>query len=240
MNLKDMRMTVFVSVNLFHKLVYSALNVLCCAVLGFSISATAQTATTAVLPTRLQQLTERLATHPVLRAQFTQTKTVQGLQRPLVSTGQFILVQRPLAEGVLWRIEQPLQLSYWLTEQSVTEIQANGQRQTRRASELPAFSQIGRVFSGLMRLNQRELQQYFTWEYKDRNSDPEAWFLILHPNPQLANVIRQIRLGGKQYLEWLEIDEANQDKLRIQLSRIQPAAQLTADERQLIGLPEGK
>ena len=237
-------MTVLVSVNLFRKLVYSTLNLLCIGVLGFSMNAAAQTmsVTTAAtaLPARLQQLTERLAAQPVLRAQFTQTKTVQGLQRPLVSTGQFVLMQRPLAEGVLWRIEQPLQLSYWLTEQSMTEIQANGQRQTRRANELPAFSQIGRIFSGLMRLNQRDLQQYFTWEYKERSPDQETWILILHPNIQLASVIRQIRLGGKQYLEWLEIDEANQDKLRIQLSRIQPAAQLTADERQLIGLPEGK
>lgn len=190
-----------------------------------------------VLPPRLQQLTERLAAQPILRAQFTQSKTIQGLQRPLLSTGQFLLAQRPVAEGVLWRIEQPIQLSYWLTEQHMIEIQANGQRQIRRASDMPGFSQIGRIMSSLFRLNQRDLQQYFTWQYKEQGNDgQEAWLLVLTPSAQLASVIRQVRLGGKQYIEWIEIDETNQDKLRIQLSRIQPAQQLNNEERQLIGL----
>ena len=73
----------------------------------------------------LTRIAGQLDKHAVVRAEFSQSKQISGLKRPLQTSGQLIFSRQ---HGVLWQIEQPYKVGYILGEDKVVEIGADGSR----------------------------------------------------------------------------------------------------------------
>ena len=71
----------------------------------------------------LARIAAQLEKHEVVHAEFTQSKQISGLRRPLQTGGQLVFARQ---HGVLWKIEQPYKVSYILSEDKVVEIAADG------------------------------------------------------------------------------------------------------------------
>ena len=158
----------------------------------------------------LAQLATRLDKASVVHAEFSQTKTLLALKRPLKTAGRMVFARN---RGVLWQIERPYQASYTLSADRVVEIGPDGARKVRAAREVPALSQIGRVFEALFQGDAAVLEQYFQVAV---GGSTERWRVDLAPKPELARFLKGISAQGSQFLETIEVHEAQGDLTRIE------------------------
>ena len=207
---------------------------------------------TAVLPTTtlsaaetsvLDQISEKISQYPVIRAEFIQTKQMQALKRPLITTGQFTYAQ---SDGVLWQIVQPYRISYVLGEDKIVEIGANGLRKERGLREVAGLAQVGRVFRAVLGANASALHSYFdiSAPINSEQTDAGKWQLMLKPRQQqISKSLSLITLSGSQFVETIVITEASGDSTTLRFKNIQGfkktqgVAILTESELQLFGKP---
>jgi hypothetical protein len=159
----------------------------------------------------------------VLRAEFTQTKTVAALTRPLVTAGSMVYARQ---HGVLWRIEQPYRVTYALTDAGVSEIDAAGVRRPA-LGEGPGLQHLSRIFRALFEPDFKALERYFT---VDAAGNAGRWQMTLTPGPALRRVFRGVHLQGGRFVEQVSFDEANGDTLVIRFHNLREATGLDGEE----------
>lgn len=189
----------------------------------------------------LDQISEKISQYPAIRAEFTQTKQMQALKRPLITTGQFTYSQ---SDGVLWQIVQPYRISYVLGEDKIVEIDANGLRKERGLREVAGLAQLGRVFRAMLGADASALHSYFdiTVPVNSGQADAGKWQLVLKPRQQqISKSLSLITLSGSQFVETIVITEASGDSTTLRFKNIQGykkaqgVATLTESELQLFG-----
>ncbi|MES1986777.1 MAG: outer membrane lipoprotein carrier protein LolA [Pseudomonadota bacterium] len=212
-------------------------------VLFFLTAALPTTTLSAAESSVLDQIGEKISQYPVIRAEFIQTKQMQALKRPLITTGQFTYAQ---SDGVLWQITQPYHISYVLGEDKIVEIDANGLRKERGLREVAGLAQVGRVFRAVLGANASALHSYFdiTVPNNSEQNDVGKWQLILKPKQQqISKSLSMITLSGSQFVETIVITEASGDSTTLRFKNIQGfkktqgVATLTESELQLFGKP---
>lgn len=177
------------------------------------------------------QFASRLEQHPVLRAQFIQEKQMAAFKKPLVTRGRLVFVR---GEGVLWKIEAPLKLTYVLTDNRIVEIGEDGKAIARSAKEVPGIEQVGRVFRALLGAQTSAVADIFTIAPE---GTPDAWRMTLSPKPRpLSQFMRQIRLAGGRHVEHIDIEEANGDKTAIAFRNTSEHDSPSAEERAWFGV----
>jgi outer membrane lipoprotein-sorting protein len=184
------------------------------------------------LPLAADELLPRIAAqldkHAVVRAEFTQSKHISGLKRPLQTSGQLVFTRQ---HGVLWQINAPYQISYILSEDKVVEIAADGRRKERLARDLPGLAQVGRVFRAMLGANTNALREYF-----DIKTDGKIglWSLTLTPRQaQMAQFIERIEISGSDFVSQIRIQESSGDATLIKFRNSVGADSLSATEQQL-------
>lgn len=188
----------------------------------------------------LARIGAQIEQHAVVRAEFTQSKQMAALKRPLVTTGRLVFSRR---HGVLWQIEQPYRITYVLGEERIVEIAANGTRRERGLRDVPGMAQVGRVFRALLGANTAALGETFTVVVR---GDPGKWEIDLKPRQaQLAQFLSGLYLSGGRFVEHIRIDENGgageaKDSTQIRLRNAQSADAPNADELQLFGGVAGK
>lgn len=177
-------------------------------------------------PDPLSRISTQIEQHPVVQAEFTQTKQIAALKRPLITAGRLVFSRQ---HGVLWRIEQPYRMSYVLGEERIIEIGSDGVRKVRGLRDVPGLAQVGRVFTALLGANAAKLREYFEADVK---GDPEKWEIDLKPKQvQLAQFLVGLHLSGGRYVESIRIDEANGDITKIQFRHSQGAETLSQADK---------
>jgi len=179
----------------------------------------------------LERFASQIGQQPLLRATFTQTKTMAALKRPLQSSGSMIYAKDA---GVWWQLEQPLRVGYVLSETQVIELAADGTRKVRSAKEVAGLAQMSRVFRALLGSNVAALQEIFTLETKGTEA---SWEMVLVPkSAQMAQAISRITLAGGKSIGSIQIQEAGGDSTKIVLMPVLGAASLTTAEMAAFGL----
>lgn len=176
----------------------------------------------------LKQLTARLDQARVVHAEFTQTKTLQALKRPLRTSGRVVFAR---GQGVLWLIEKPYQASYALGAETVTEIGPDGARRVRAAREVPALAQVGRVFEAIFQGDVRGLEEHFEVKV---GGDADKWRVDLTPKPALERFLKSIVARGGRFLDVIEVEETRGDRTRIEFHDARLDAPLSAKEARLL------
>ena len=166
----------------------------------------------------------------MVRAEFTQSKQMAAMKRPLVTSGRLVYSRQ---HGVLWQIEQPFRMSYLLGDERIVEIGADGVRRERGLRDVPGLAQVGRVFRALLGANTAALREYFDTTV---HGDPARWEIELKPRqPQLAQFLTGLQLSGGRFVDNIRIAEAGGDATQIRLRNAQGASALNDAELQLFG-----
>jgi hypothetical protein len=157
-------------------------------------------------PESLNRIGSQIEQYPVVRAQFTLTKQMAALKRPLVTTGRLVCMRQL---GVLWQIEQPYQISYLLSDERIVEISTDGARKERGLREVPGLAQVGRVFRALLSANTSTLHEYFEVA---AHGNPGKWNLELKPRrSQIAQFLVKLQITGGRFVETIRIVEVGGD-----------------------------
>ncbi len=162
--------------------------------------------------TALAHLTERLDQVRLIQAEFTQTKTLLALKRPLKTSGRLVFMRD---KGVLWRIEKPYQASYLLGPDTVVEITPDGHRRVRPVQEVPALAQVGNVFQAIFRGNLQSLENHFNVR---ADANAATFQVVLDPKPPVARFLKRITARGGQFLDGIDIEETSGDRTRIEFT----------------------
>lgn len=177
------------------------------------------------------ELSGILGKAPYLEADFTQEKAIAALSRPLTTTGHLALAQ---GRGVLWQIETPYAIGYFLAADKVVEL-TGGQRLEQDAAKLPWLAQVARVMNALLAGDTLALSELFTLELSGTATD---WRLHLVPRAaELRSVIASIELGGGATLDRLNLVEANGDKTAIRFANTRTPAALPTALQEFVSPP---
>lgn len=183
-------------------------------------------------PDTLTRISAQIEQHAVIRAEFTQTKQMAALKRPLVTTGHLVFSRQ---HGVLWQIEHPYRMSYILGEDRIVEIAADGTRRERGLRDVPGLTQVGRIFRALLGANTPALREAFDTNLQ---GDPTHWEIRLKPREaQLAQFLGGLNLSGGRFVESIRIDEAGGDTTVIRFRNTTGAEAPNASELTLFGAP---
>ena len=159
------------------------------------------------------RIVARLASYPVVRADFVQERTVASLTKPVTSSGRMVLSRD---EGLLWQIEQP-----------VKEILVFSANRTMEGGV--AQAEMGRLIRAIVGADLRELRQTFDIEPR---GDLDRWTLHLRPQRrEVAQYLRGIDLAGGKHLEMISVVEANGDSLMMRMRNFAVATELDPAER---------
>jgi outer membrane lipoprotein-sorting protein len=192
--------------------------------LFFCISAHAQN--TDLLHTILTQLSQ----HTAIRAAFTQQRQNPALTQPQTSSGQLLFVT---GHGMLWQVQQPYQQTLAFTGTRTLRIDADGRTQPMRSER--GVSQISQMLQGMLTGRLDEVTRQF-----DVRADGNAaqWSLRFTPKQaRVAQVLKDIQLGGGTYLQRIRIDMQDGTQTDIQMTDTRDAGPLTALEKHALGLP---
>ena len=169
-------------------------------------------ATTGVLAqvTDLASLQAQLQQSPIIRGDFTQSRTLAMFEQPLVSEGSFLLEKQ---HGLLWQQHTPFPVNLVLTQDKLRQTFANQPAQVINAKENPMAFYFSKIFLSVFHGDTEQLQSQFDLQFAPQS---EHWQLVLTPKEAPLNaVFKSIVLQGNQDIDSLVLEEVRGDKTEI-------------------------
>ena len=182
----------------------------------------------------LDTLQQRFTEQPVVRAHFTQTRTIKDLPQPLKSAGNMLIARD---RGLLWDQTSPFPMQLLLDDKRMVQA-INGQPpQIITAENNPQMFQFNHLLRALFQADRKVLEENFRVEFADLGAG--RWTLRLTPiTTPLDKIFATIDLAGGTYLDAIQLNDKQGDRTDIALSQHQlTPTQLTDDERQRFAAP---
>ena len=104
-------------------------------------------------------LTAHLREAACIHLDFTQTRTLAALSRPLKASGSLVLARD---QGVIWTVRQPIAITYVMGPKGLLVVDAYGTRERKTTREAPMVAQMGRILQALTRGDWPALESWFT------------------------------------------------------------------------------
>jgi hypothetical protein len=159
----------------------------------------------------------RMVAAPVLRGEFEQHKTVKGFKKPLVSRGDFLIVQD---RGVLWDTRKPFASSLTVTPTSLTAVQGEGKAGYHLdARREPALAAVNGLLLALLSGDLDALGVRFRVE--GALLEGGSWRLVLTPiEVGLSRIFRRVRLEGDRHVRRVHLEEAQGDESELRFESL--------------------
>lgn len=168
-------------------------------------------------PSMLATLTKA----PVMQAGFHQTKTIQALAWPLVSSGNLVFSK---ADGLIWTTTYPFLMTLVVTSDTIWQT-ANGNTEVLAVDSGGFFKQFRELFQALFDTNLPILRQHFDIYYV--SGTPWTIGLVAKANTLASQLMPRVVITGDDVLHTLTITEANGNTIAITLTNHQPSQTLT-------------
>jgi outer membrane lipoprotein-sorting protein len=167
-------------------------------------------------------VTQRLAQHKVVRADYTQSKRIKVLKKPLVSSGSFLY---SADNGVLWTTTEPAPSVLVVTNKGIRQQQDGKWKSVRGSSSAVKFSEmLLAVFSGDTQALGKGFNLYFS------HSD-EGWSIGLQPkNKRMAKVVDYLLISGEDLVDTFTMVQKNGDSTVSTFSALKTGEALSEDE----------
>lgn len=199
-----------------HKLIKKSLFAVLLAVFSFSLQALT-----------MDQLRSNLTEHKLLRGEFAQSKTLQIFNKPLLSSGSFLLDHQ---QGLLWSQRKPFAVSLVLAADKLSQQFGSQQAEIIEAKDNPMVFYFSRLFLSLFKGDIEALDEQFIMQLTGLESN---WSLLLTPkSAPLNKVFATISISGGEYIKELLLTELSGDASEITFSNQQSIpSELTEDEK---------
>lgn len=174
------------------------------------------------------EVAAKLAAPAVLRGNFTQTRKIAIIERPLLSKGQFILSDL----GLYWQQDQPLTAIMIADGERLLQQLEDGPLQSIDVAQNPVVLTFSSSFLSIFRGSEAELRSNFDVVF---TGDTDLWAIQLTPvSYPMSEAIDSIILRGREYIEELTVTSLSSDETMISFSNLQTEPdQLTENELEL-------
>lgn len=175
----------------------------------------------------LHDLQQQFSQYSVVRANFEQDRHINGLSKPLHSSGQMIISKQL---GLWWQQKTPFALTLKMNDQRMSQGIGDQPPQIITAQDQPQLFQFNSLLAAIFNADSATLNANFTLTLSEKENQ---WHLRLVPKTTpLDRIFKQINLTGHQYLSQITIDDMQNDKTVIQFFNHQTKA-LTTEEKHL-------
>ncbi len=172
----------------------------------------------------LSQVQQQLASRPVVRAQFEQSRWIGTMPKPLKSSGRLIMARD---RGLWWQQEQPFGLTLVLTDTRMMQQVAGQAPEVMTADSSPQMFDVVRLLRAVLQADQAALQQNFRMDFKTVDS---GWHLHLQPRTSpLDRLFDAIDLGGTAHLRTVVLKDHQGDRTEIHFSDPLPGADVLSN-----------
>jgi len=162
----------------------------------------------------LADVVARLGTPAVIRGNYTQTKEIALLSRPLESHGDFILSKL----GLFWRQQSPPAGIVIADGKRLVQQIGDGDPEVTDDSSNPMALPFSRIFLGIFSGDEESLRTHFEITF---SATGEAWEIGLVPTTEpMSLAIESIILYGREHIEDLTVVNRSSDKTVIRFSDI--------------------
>lgn len=176
----------------------------------------------------LEELQQRFASQPVVRADFTQLREIKGMAQPLKSSGELLIAQD---KGLWWHQAKPFPMTLVLDDKRMVQVMNDQAPQIITADSNPQMFQFNHLLRALFQADRAVLEQNFALDFHDLGQ--QKWRLVLTPKSSpLDKLFNTITLQGGEYLDQIQLNDRQGDNTAVTLSnqRLKPQT-LTADEQ---------
>ncbi|CAX59128.1 Putative exported protein [Erwinia billingiae Eb661] len=176
----------------------------------------------------LDDLQQRFASQPVVRADFSQLREIKGMAQPLKSSGELLIAQD---KGLWWHQAKPFPLTLVLDDKRMVQVMNGQAPQIITADSNPQMFQFNHLMRALFQADRQVLEQNFSLDFSDLGQ--QKWQLVLTPKTSpLDKLFNTITLQGAEYLDVIKLNDRQGDNTDITLShqRLTPAS-LTDEEQ---------
>jgi hypothetical protein len=151
----------------------------------------------------------------VLNGQFTHSRYLSEIPRPLIAQGEFTFVRDV---GVYWHTRLPFDSIVILTSEGLVQSDEGAPAQRIAASGQPAVRLIGNIFMALFTLDVAALRRDFDLYGSQQQG---RWIMGLKPrNKAIAGVFSQATIAGAEDVEQVVLTDAKGDRTVIDLHDI--------------------
>ncbi len=176
-------------------------------------------------PTAAEQVNKRLTPFDTLHATFVEEKRVEGLTKPLKSTGRLVY-DRP--KGLLWLVEKPLASQTLMTPTRLVQRVKGRVTVALDVAAQPSMQVISRLFVASLTGDWSTLDADFaiTGEVK-----PDSWKMVLTPKGGLfSKVAKRLEITGNTAIDKVDLFELSGDMTTTTFAGQVFNAPLTPDE----------
>jgi hypothetical protein len=160
-----------------------------------------------------------LARPDVLCGRFDQSKQLNGMKKPLASSGRFCIAA---GKGVLWRTLQPFPSTLRLTRDEIVNFQGDRVAMRLDAKQEPTVRMINSILFSLLAGDLAQLDTLFD---VSGTATGAGWSVALKArDPALAKAIGAITVDGDVYVKNITISEAGGDRTAIAFSAMETGA----------------
>jgi hypothetical protein len=172
------------------------------------------------------EVTEGLKKTTHIKTDFTQSRAVKALTRPLKSSGKMLFSNQL---GVYWELTKPFSSKIIIDNEKMINVDDNGKKIIVKAEDKPMLHGFTKIFMAIFSGNTKDLPEHFELFFKGNN---DLWQIGLIPKSSaLKKALSKITLSGKQqHVEMVLINEANGDITEIHFSNIMTPEKFTVED----------
>lgn len=169
------------------------------------------------------QVVQGMQQHPLIAGQFVQTRQLQGLPRPITSSGNFIFWRQ---HGLYWETLQPFyQATTFTADEVITWLAPEGPAQ-QAPSRDPVQKYVNRILLSVFGADMSMIDKLFSSQWQ---TDGDNWSVALTPaNAAVEKAIAHAHLSGAQYLQQLQVTSRSGDVSTMVFDQVQAPTQLAA------------
>jgi len=165
-----------------------------------------------------------------LRGRFTQERFMAGFDRPVVSSGSFLMVS---GKGLLWRGETPFPITTIMTAQGILQVVDGQERMRLSADKVPILARLQQMMAGVLAGDQNVMPEDFS--VREWTEGGVRGLDLAPRSVDGAQPIRSIRVTMSQFVDEVVIEKFGGDRDRITFTdQMVSAAPLTSEEAALL------
>ncbi|WP_119343664.1 LolA family protein [Facilibium subflavum] len=150
-----------------------------------------------------------------IRGDFTQTRNMKLLSRPLKSSGTFELDK---SKELTWSQEKPFKSTLVVTDNEIRQSIEDNPPMIITAKEQPIVFAFTRVFLSIFKGNTAAIEQYFNIYFQ---GDAKHWIVGFKPKSSPLNkAITSIVMEGGVYASKITVNEAKGNQMIIEFSNV--------------------
>lgn len=173
----------------------------------------------------LNDLQNQLQAPKNIKGDFAQQRYLKNMAKPIVSSGQFVLVPN---SGLLWQLKKPFVDTIRVQKTGIEQLSAHGKWMASQQSASAQKNQV-KLFLDLLAGQTSGLQSQFNIAL---TGSAEQWQIQLLPNSVLMKqIFTKIDIYGDRVVKKISLHEKQGDRTDILFSNIKVNAGLNGFER---------